>query len=535
MEELKKQVRRAQWWLGVQRFLGALGWCLFGTLLVALGLIVVDKFRPLGVEAWVWPAGAAGLGLLAAAAWALFTGRGPIDAAIEIDRRFGLKERVSSSLAMSDQQRTSEIGVALVDDAIDRVGRIEVREHFGVSGGRQLLLPLIPAVAALLVALLVNPATQQAEGKTDLEAAKKQIETVTKSLQMGLAEQRQKAQKEGLEKAQKLLLELQRQLDQPDPKLAEDKKEKMIQLSDLKKQIEQRSRELGGAEAVQKQLEQLKDIEKGPADKLLEALSQGNFKKAKEALDKLKNDLANGKLSDKDLKDLANQIEKMQQNVEKLANAHREAVKDMEKRIAELRQEGKADEANKLEEQLMKLQAQLPQMTQLQKMADKLNKCGQCMKAGQVTEAAAALQQFEGDLKDLQQQLQEFKLMQDALEQLAQAQQQMMCPMCGGAGCKNCGKPGMGMGEGRGTGPRPLEEGDASTYDTRARTKANPGAADVVGRVEGPNEKGDASVQWSPEASSGIGQEADPLTDLRIPRKHREHSRDYFDRVRKGE
>jgi len=535
MDELRRQVRRAQWWLGVQRFTGALGCCLFGTLLVALVLIVVDKYRPLGVEAWIWPAGAAGLGLLAAAAWALLTGRGPIDAAIEIDRRFGLKERVSSSLAMSDEERTSEIGAALVDDAIDRVAGIEVREHFGVSGGRHLLLPLIPAIAALLVALFVNPAGREAEGKTDPEAAKKQIETVTKSLQMNLAEQRQRAQKEGLEKAQKLLLELQRQLDQPDPKLAENKQEKMIQLSDLKKQIEERSRELGGAEAVQKQLEQLKEIDKGPADKFLEALSKGDFRKAKDALDKLKSDLGKGKLSEKELKELANQIEKMQQNLQKLANAHREAVKDLEKRVAELRRAGKAEEANKLEEQLMKLQAQLPQMTQLQKMADKLGKCAQCMKAGEVTEAAAALQQFEGELKDLQQQLQEFKLMQDALDQLAQAQQQMMCPNCGGAGCKECNKAGMGMGEGRGRGPRPIEEGNTGSFDTRARTKSNPGAADIVGRVEGPNEKGDVTVRWSPEAGGGLGQEADPLTDLRIPRKHQEQSRDYFDRVRKGE
>ena len=31
MEELKKQVRRAQRRMGLQRFVGVLGWCWFGT------------------------------------------------------------------------------------------------------------------------------------------------------------------------------------------------------------------------------------------------------------------------------------------------------------------------------------------------------------------------------------------------------------------------------------------------------------------------------------------------------------------------
>ena len=85
------------------------------TLSLAVIVILVGKFWPLGVADWVWPAAAVGLGTLAATGWAIATGRGTMDAAIEIDHRFGLKERVSSTLALSEEDRDSEAGQALID------------------------------------------------------------------------------------------------------------------------------------------------------------------------------------------------------------------------------------------------------------------------------------------------------------------------------------------------------------------------------------------------------------------------------------
>ena len=67
MKELRKQIRRAQWCLGVQRFVRALGWCWSFALLAALSLIVVGRYHPLGVGDYSWSAAAVGLGLLLAA------------------------------------------------------------------------------------------------------------------------------------------------------------------------------------------------------------------------------------------------------------------------------------------------------------------------------------------------------------------------------------------------------------------------------------------------------------------------------------
>ena len=74
MDELQRQVRRAQRRLAAQRLLGALGWCWFVSLLAALALMVAEKFHPLGFAAWTWAGGALGgamvAGLIAALAWA---------------------------------------------------------------------------------------------------------------------------------------------------------------------------------------------------------------------------------------------------------------------------------------------------------------------------------------------------------------------------------------------------------------------------------------------------------------------------------
>jgi hypothetical protein len=535
MDDLRRQVRRAQWWLGVQRFVEALGWCLFGTLLAAAVLILIDKYVPLGLQPWAWPAGALGLGLAAAAGWAIWRSRGAIDAAIEIDRRFGLKERVSSTLAMSDEERQSEIGEALVSDAIRRVERIDVHEHFTVTPGRQLLLPLAPAILAFLVAVFVNPAVDNsAEGMTDSLAAKKQIDTAKKSLQIQLAERREEARKEGLKDAQKLLTKLQDELDKLTAKAAGDKQEAMLKLNDLASQLEKRSRELGGAEAIEKQLRQLKDLEKGPAEKFLQALRRGDLANAAKELKDLKEKLEAGKLNPEEQRKLAQQAQQLQKNLENLVNAHQQAMQNLEKRINELRQQGKNDEANKLQQELAKLQNQLPQMNNLQQMAGKLGQAAQKMQNGQLKEAAAMINGMAGDLKDLDQQLKEFQLLKEAIEQLEQARRQMGCEACGGAGCERCGKPGMGLGAGRGQGPRPEQAGDTNYFDTQAATKPTPGAADYDGQTDGPNKKGDFQQALIQSATADKPKDADPLGDMRIHRKYRKHYEEYFNMIRDG-
>ena len=93
----------------------------------------------------------------------------------------------------------------------------------------------------------------------------------------------------------------------------------------------------------------------------------------------------------------------------------------------------------------------------------------------------------------------------------------------------------MGMSEGQGIGDRPEEETDVGFFDTKASPKVGRGAASIVGEVEGPNLAGDVQQEVQEFLESAESRSVDPLTDQKMPRGHRGHAREYFDRLREGQ
>lgn len=537
MELLERQVGRAQRQLALQRFAGVLGWCWFGALLIALAVIVADKFRPLGVAAWIWGAGAMGLGVAAATVWAAIRGRGPVDAAIEIDRRYRLKERVSSALAMSDEERATPLGRALVDDAEARVRRIDVGEHFSISPGRQMLLPLIPAILAVLVVLFVSPATNNpAQANTD-PTVKKQIKNSSDDLRRKLLDKRKEARQKGLKDAEKLFRQLEEGADDLADRSEGRRKQALVKLNDLARKIKERRRELGGADQVRKQLSQLKNVERGPADEFVKAVKQGNLQKAMEEVEKLKSKVAEGNLNEQEREQLAKQLDQMKEKLNKLAEAQQKAQEDLKKRIDQARQEGRNAEADNLQDQLDALRQQMPQMKQLEGLAKKLGNCAQCLRDNQLQDAGDMLDNLQADVAGLQEQLQELDMLNEALSQLGQCRNQMNCPECNGRGCGACqGKiPGKGLGEGRGKGDRPEEENPVDFIDTKPPMKTGPGGASIVGEVQGRNLKGNVQLEMSQQYQAARRQSADPITVEHLPRGYQDHARDYLNRLREGE
>jgi hypothetical protein len=91
------------------------------------------------------------------------------------------------------------------------------------------------------------------------------------------------------------------------------------------------------------------------------------------------------------------------------------------------------------------------------------------------------------------------------------------------------------MSEGQGEGDRPIEETDVGYFDTKARQKVGRGSASIVGEVEGPNLVGDVRQEVQEVLESAESRSVDPLTDQKMPRSHRGHAREYFDRLREGQ
>ena len=125
MEEIKRQVTTARRRLILQQFLTVVPWTLFATLLLAVCAIGATKIWPVNVDptiwTWSWIGGSFAAGVLIASVWTYFVRYDTLNAAIEIDRRFGLKERVSSALSLAPEELESESGQALVHDASRRV------------------------------------------------------------------------------------------------------------------------------------------------------------------------------------------------------------------------------------------------------------------------------------------------------------------------------------------------------------------------------------------------------------------------------
>ena len=170
MDVLQLQVRRARRRLVMEQFISIATWSLFVTLLVAVVGVAIPKIWVLAVDSqtwmWSWVGGAIGAGMLTAIVWTYCVRRSALEAAIEIDRRFGLKERVSSTLALGPEERETDIGKALVTDTARRVERIEVREKFRLSPSWRNALPLLPAIIVALLAILPNAVMKKTEAST---------------------------------------------------------------------------------------------------------------------------------------------------------------------------------------------------------------------------------------------------------------------------------------------------------------------------------------------------------------------------------
>ena len=557
MEEIKRQVGRAQRRLVLQQFFTVCGWSLFASLLIAAIGLAIPRLWVLNVNAqawdWSWIGGGLAAGLLLAAVWTYIIRRTRLDAAIEIDRRFGLKERVSSTLALSSDELTTEIGQALMSDAVRRVERIDVREQFQVAPSWRLLLPLAPVIALVVITLLPNATTKKADASNEPPAEiKKQIQKATMKLQEKIRESEKKAAELGL-KDTDILKEINKELDKLAKKDTADRKEALLKINDLAKEIEKRKQELGGAEKLKQQLDKLKDVEKGPADKLAEALKEGDFGKAKEEMQKIKEDLKAGNLSKEDMEKVAKQMEQLKEKLQQAMQDKKEAQQKLQQQIEQKLAEGKVGEAAKLQQQLDQMQQNAQQQQQMmQQLADKLGQCAQCMKEGDQGQAMEQLDKLAQEMQGMQDQLDQIENLDELLDQLADAKEAMKCQNCQGEGCAQCegngegegkgkgkgkgnGKGDFAQGEGQGEGLRDEEKTDKSFYDTRVAATPKAGESVRIGDAGGPNKAGKSLETVKQEIQAALAKEPDALEDVTLPRDQRENAKQYFEKIRKGE
>ncbi len=564
MEELHRQIRRAARRLLWNRLLHHVTWSLLAALLIALLAIAVRKLFPLEVAgrtwALAWAAGSVAAGLLAAGVWTYVGRQTELDAAIEIDLRFGLKERVSSAWALSPGERETEFGRALVDDARRRVQRIDVAERFHPEWSWHPALPLVVALAVFLVAFFVPDATRdRAAASVADAAAKAQVRKSLQELKKRLADRQQKALTTGLEEADQLTVKLEQAVSDL-AKSDVDRKKALVKLNNLSKKIADKRTELGSSEKVRDQLKQLKDIPNGPADKIASALQNGDMQRAMEELQQLRDKLRGDELTPLEKEQLANQVRQLGKEVEKLL-AERQALQDKQRelqdRVNDLQRSGDLAGAGQLQQKLDQLQQQLnnldqqnPALPRLQALASQLQDCADAVQAGNGKQAADQLDQLASDLQQLRDEMQNLQDLDAVMQEIANAKSAMNCEKCGGEGCENCldaGNimaqfsgdqfseiPGRGLGPGHGMGARPIEATETGGYRTRVAADPRAGEAVRVGDAQGPNVAGHSSADVMQTIASETSQDPDPVAQQELPRREREQTKEYFESLRKG-
>jgi hypothetical protein len=524
-----------------QRFLAALVWCWAGALFVVAVVLFVAKFtnRAVPGETWMLFAIAGACGLALAAVIAALSGPSKLDAAVAIDRVFHLNERLSTALTLPTDWTETPAGRAVLADAVKHMTDLDVRPAFGPRLPRLAWVPLIPAALAVVVLFVPELAQMRAQAKsTDQRIDRKLVVEETKALGKRIASQRKDIEKSKFPEAEKLLAEIEKATDDLAKAPPAQKDKALVALNKLSDALEDRKKQLGSPEQINRQLQQLKDMaNQGPADQFAKDLMKGDFMKAVNELKKIQEQLKSGKMSEADKKALKEQLGEMSKQLQKLAS--------LEQRKQQLEEAKKSGALSKeqFEQEMAKLNEQAKSLQKLSQMAGKLAQAQEQMQKGDMQKAAETLGMTQQQLSELAKNAEELASLDSTLADLQDAKNGMT-----GDGMNQLGEAldrfgmgrgnlnnGNGLGRGRGAGDRPEAPDQTSTYTTKVKQQLGKGKAVAEGTAPSNTPiKGQSVIDVQGEIEAATGNAADALNNQKIPRNIEKHIRGYFDQINKG-
>lgn len=497
ISQVHRQVRRAHGRLFWQTWLNGLPVCCSALLLLAAGWLMVQPYLMGSAEQWLrWTllGGAVAVGAIVALMLALAQGPSRLEAALALDERFGLKERVTTTLMLPEEQAQSPAGLALLEDVDRQLTKISVPTRFPLRlSWRQALVPAVAAVLAVLAVFFapdIAPVSAESQdpnllAKAQADAIEKKLDEMKKKL-----EEKKKDPQSKSKALQELDLKMEQIFDKTDDPTSKDENRKKAE--DIQKLEQENDKLLKEAQAAQQKKAELdqkiKELDKltetkddkgkdkdGPGKDLLDAIAKGDNKKAEEEVKKLQDKLENNKLSGDEKKKLEEQIGEAQKQAEKIA-------KQEENEKKKLDDAKKSGEASK--DQLKKLEEQTKKQEESKKLSDSLKECQQCMKDGdgkkasdKLGEAAGKMQQATAQKKEMEKESQ--KLDEKAKEAAQLQQNQKMLQDARQTICQNLdmngNQPGgqkdgqkggqKGASKNAGSGPRPSEKTDTGSKD----------------------------------------------------------------------
>ncbi|MEO2046543.1 MAG: hypothetical protein ABGX16_08205 [Pirellulales bacterium] len=552
MNQILLQVARARRKLQLELFLQHLVYCWTIGLVVAgvaIGLpkLILIAQLPTDWTGW-WILGSLVVGFFMAIVWTGWKGYDDMATAMEIDCRYQLRERLASSLSLDAHTVATPAGQALLADTRRTLSKLDVTEQFPVRLGQRAWLPLIPAM--LLFSLVTWFDDRQAQSRPVLENSQvpqKQLEDTASLLRKQLVEKCNQAANAGLKDAETFLRKLEKEADTLSAIHPAQRRKALVKLNDLASQIAKRQQPLGNRQALRKQFAQMKNLGHGPADKLAEAMQQGQWSTAGRELDQLRTQITNSKLSPQSNSQLVHQLQQMQKKLQATADARQQTRNELNNEIDKQRQQGNLASTAQRQQQLEKRLPPQNQTQRMQQLGQQLGQLGQSIAQGDQPGAKSDLQQIEQQFAQIEQELAESELLDTALDQFQFAKDclnGLACTQCEGTGCQACQRSEPGSGQGKsdserepgrdGFGSRAESKNEVKFQDSHVPQKAGRGSAVIAGAANGPNQRGQVTESIQKEMASQGSEPADPLVMEQLPRSHREHAQQYFNLLRRG-
>ena len=539
MDNLSEQIRIASRRLFVQNYLATLPrWLLVPFALCFVGLLL-PKITVMDVnpELWnqIWLGSATGIALLGNGLRNWWRHPSYAQVAMEIDKRFQLRERLSSALLLDESQRATPVGAALFEDAIAKANRIDVRDKFTFRAPVTLpwiLLPILACVALLWVPNAISQekelASEQSKAKvTQVKAQTKTILEQIKKLKNEAAEKGLKETADDYEKLEKKLVALQK-LEKPnESKLLAD-------LNEIKKEMQDRKESLGSSESLKKAFEDLNSDKKGPADKFKQALQEADFEKAKKEIEKLLEKLASKELTEQEMKALAQQLKELQEAINKAREDQKALLDSLKQEMEEAKQAGDMNKAGMLQQKIEQLEKSLKDAEKADAFCEACENAANALNEKDAKSAEASLDKMKGEIGKMMENAKNARELEKMLEEMRSGKKAGKNGNQGkqAANAKQSTSTNQkGKGKGQAEGDEVETKPDA--YDSQIRDQMQKGENVYSGKAAGPNRKGISREKAKEIVLAAEPEDPNAVENIALPKAQRDQQKEYFESLRK--
>jgi hypothetical protein len=573
MHEINKVLSAAAMRMGIANFFKGL---VYAATAIVVGLLLARIVQQVFGLTFAWKIiaySAGGAALLAGLIWSVVVRPSKAAVARRVDEGANLKETLSTALSIEKYQNEDPWARVTVESAVRQARGVRVAQAVPIAAPRFWPVPFALALAFAVV-WMAFPRLDVLGWRAKAVAAEKRVTAITQVKAEAID-----VKKKIEEMSEKLGLEKDKveppAADKPEPRDPEAMRRAVIKdLVKMSERLEQlRNGEKGQKlDSVQQNLKNLKT----PGDKtseLTKAMAKSDFSGAQKEIEKMKESMASGSLSEKQKQEMADQLENlskqladMAKNKEQLENAMKQAGLDPKaaenpdamKKALEAAKNLTAEQKKALSEMAQANSQCQNAMDQLSKAASQMSQCSKSGDQQGMQQAAGQMQQQMNQLEQLQQEMQ----LADAAKSDCQNKMQSMCKgdkegegQCNGskpgecngnspsdkAGnkpwsaswstCQGNGRGGGGQAQG---GSSSAEAAEFNKYTSKNVGLKGDGPIVSSRMVEGDSIKGESKAEFVSVATKAEQGATEAMENNTIPREYHEAIKNYFGSLKGG-